>query len=135
MPVRVTSPMAQAASFSTLFSADEIDELQLLPKAMKADCTFVRKAVQMLYKDDLRLLLNKSVKQMRGQVRSRNGVMKTYPTKLALTPEKVKSIRTVYNKRLENCVDSQEFEKRFSDAYFNKKLNAAISNNAKKITD
>lgn len=66
-------------------------------------------------------------------VRIHNGVSKTYSAKPALTPEKVQAVRFRYNERIQkNCIETLEFSKRFSDAYFNKLLNGVLSNIARK---
>lgn len=87
----------------------------------------------MLYESDSHKLVNRSVTGMKSRARNSNGTTKTYSAKPALTPEKLKAVRSYYNARIQvNCVESTEFGKRISDQYFNKLLNSALSNQVKK---
>lgn len=87
----------------------------------------------MQYKDDLEKLAQRSVRGIARTVRTNNGVLATYPVKPALSPEKVKAVRSRYNERIrKNCIDSVEFAKRISDVYFNKLLNTVLSNHGRK---
>lgn len=87
----------------------------------------------MQYKDDLEKLAQRSVRGIAQTVRINNGVLTTYSAKPALSPEKVKAVRSRYNERVrKNCIDSVEFSKRLSDVYFNKLLNTSLSNHGRK---
>lgn len=115
------------------FTPDEIVVLRAISVAEKKDATFVRVALEMQYKDELEKLSQRSVKGNAESVRKSKGVDVIYAAKLPLSPEKVNPVRARYNERIrENCVDSLEFSKRFSDVYFNKLLNITLSNHGRK---
>lgn len=93
------------------------------------DCKFVRKILLMLYDGQTDKLSHRSVRGTKERVvKSRNGT-KFHPAKLPITPTKLNAIRSAFNQRIEkHCPDSLDFTKRISVAYFNKILNAVLSN-------
>lgn len=92
----------------------------------------MRKALEMLYKDDLKQLCERSLKGTVAMFRCKRGVSRYCPPKLPLTPVKVQAIRFHYNQRITQKVsDSTDYRRRISDTYFNKILNGALSNFAK----
>lgn len=116
------------------FTAPEIAVLQSIPCAKNKDASFIRKALEMQYKNDLEKLCERSVKGTAGNIRHVNGVPKHCRPKPPLTPEKVMAIRHHYNQRITNKVaDSSDFSKRIANAYFNKILNGILSHFTKPI--
>lgn len=103
------------------FNSRDLTRLLNIPVAKNHDSTFVKVALNIIYENDSSVLMNKSIKGLPGRIRNCNGVIRIYPAKPALTPEKLKAVRSHYNMRIQaNCADSIGFSKRISDIYFNK---------------
>lgn len=116
------------------FTELEIAVLSSVSFARNKDASFIRKALEMQYKNELEKLCQRSVKGTAGNMRHVNGVLKCYAPKPPLTPKKVMDIRHLYNQRITKGVtDSSDFSKRISDSYFNKILNGILSNITNRI--
>lgn len=116
------------------FTADEIAVLQSIPGVINKDASFVKKALEMQYKNELSKLSERSVKGTAGGIRHVNGIPKLCLPKPPLTPKKVMAIRHQYNRRITQRVqDSTDFSKRIADVYFNKILNGVLSNFTRQI--
>lgn len=93
------------------------------------DCTFIRKALEMQYSDEIEKLNNRSVKKTNQFTRKTRGVIVEYPGKDALTPEKVAAIKEAYVHRVVKFADNKaDYDVRSNDGYFHKFLSGCISN-------
>lgn len=91
-------------NFNGVFPNETISSLRSLDSKKECDSSFVLTAVRGLYRENLERLKNKSY----------SGISKN-KTKEALTPEKLKCLRSVYEERLnyiENDVDTSEIMER-----------------------
>lgn len=108
-----------------MFSSEEQEQLLLIGAEPRADNSFIRICVEMLYKDDLHRLSSKCVKKSTKSVKD------------PMTPEKLTVIRSAMHYRHKRISTSGEeatdLTERFTEATINRKISAALSNITKTL--
>lgn len=102
---------------------------------MNKDSTFILEAVRYLYKEDLSVLLGKTLKGRPERTEFKDGGMvKLNPSKDPLTPEKVKRIEQLFIDRVtKSNTKAVDHGERIKPTYINKLIASAISNITKKF--
>lgn len=106
-----------------MFTAREKRELSLLSLNKRQDATFLRRCLEILYKEDIHVLRSKCVK--RG-LQTSDG-----QPKRPITPEKMDAIFSQYKERLVQQMDrlgAEEFAARMNDNLIKQSLSKAIHN-------
>lgn len=122
----------QVLAEGSIFSASELKSLSALSGVKKNDSTFLRKCVEMLYKDDLSVLKMKSVKGVECKQENTAQIRK-FP----ISPEKMNAINEKFKQRITRSGDAigiDEFSNRLSPANINQLLARAIYNINKKMS-
>lgn len=118
------------------FNEVELQRLSFVEMDKRNDYTFVRKAIEFLYKDDLTVLHNRVAKLGKEDVVLENDEVVQVHIKKALSPNKRTAIESQFNQRLLKCagtISSAELKERSNEAYFNKLVMGGIKNIRSKL--
>lgn len=92
-------------------NSGDIAALEKIPKAKSADKKFLRKMIEMLYKNNLQVLNHRTVKGRAELVTPTH----TIAEKLAITPSKLEILRSAFMERIGDVQDDD----RKTETYFN----------------
>lgn len=115
--------LTQLQADGEMFSKRDKQELSLLSLSKSKDATFLRRCLEMLYKENIHVLRGKCVK--RGLRTSE------HQPKRPITPEKMDANYSEYKERLiqqKDRLDANEFAARMNDNLIKQSLSKAIHN-------
>lgn len=124
---------------TNLFSPEDIDTLHAISDLSKNDSSFLRTGLELLYKNNIIALREKSVRGFSGKQAKPNVELAETENKTAITPAKLNALKNEYLKRinkLEPKLSAAEYRKRMDKRIIDQKIANAIQNitrkNAKK---
>lgn len=131
-----SSDITDTAVSDGIFTGSEIAVLKSMSLDQKTDSTFILKCLQYAYKQDLAVLLKKTLKgKTEAMIISDDGEVEYKPGKDPLSPQKVQKIRQLFVERINKCnLKPAENADRMVDAYMNKLIASGITNIGKKTS-
>ncbi|XP_037034283.1 uncharacterized protein LOC119073076 [Bradysia coprophila] len=119
----------------SLITSNEVKALDRIPLETTKDSTFIKDCLQYIYKKNLSVLCQKSVKGTSERVEfSADGEeVKRHPAKDPITPEKYDRVKELFIDRISQCdIDPVSHGERLKEANINRLMASGIKNISKK---